>query len=191
MSDIEQKTPVDDDPKDEEGIEIPRRRPRGEPVDAGSSKRGLLVAVGLTMVAAAVVGVILTSIEDNGIYAKPVDELVNQKSKFTGRPVRAEGTLVPGTLVKRESPCEYRFTLVKNKVEMPVSFKQCVVPDTFRDVPGMDVSVTVEGELRADNFEANKVIAKCPSKYEMQEKQKRGEAMPHGNANPNPDPRPL
>jgi cytochrome c-type biogenesis protein CcmE len=26
---------------------------------------------------------------------------------------------------------------------------------------------------------ANKVIAKCPSKYEMQERQKNGEKMPH------------
>ena len=49
-----------------------------------------------------------------------------------------------------------------------------------RDVPDMPVSVTVEGELHADNsFEATKVVAKCPSKYEMQERQRNGEKMPH------------
>ena len=63
---------------------------------------------------------------------------------------------------------------------MPVRFAQCVVPDTFRDVPGMDVGVTVEGTLLADNsFEATTVLAKCPSKYEMKERQGRGEQMPH------------
>jgi len=56
-----------------------------------------------------------------------------------------------------------------------------VVPDTFRDVAGVDVGVTVEGELTADNrFEATSVLAKCPSKYEMQERKQRGEEMPHG-----------
>jgi cytochrome c-type biogenesis protein CcmE len=55
------------------------------------------------------------------------------------------------------------------------------VPDTFRDVPGMDVGVTVEGELQSDqSFLASSVLAKCPSKYEMKEKQKNGEQMPHG-----------
>ena len=65
--------------------------------------------------------------------------------------------------------------------DVPVRFAQCVVPDTFRDVPGMDVGVTVEGSLLADNsFEATTVLAKCPSKYEMKERQGKGEQMPHG-----------
>src|SRR5208282_2444325 len=105
--------------------------------------------------------------------------------KFLGRPVRAEGNLVHGTLVKRDSPCEYRFTIAKNGAEMPVRFAQCIVPDTFRDMPGMDVGVTVEGELQADSsFEATKVLAKCPSKYEMKDRGAKGEAMPHAAVGP-------
>jgi cytochrome c-type biogenesis protein CcmE len=84
-------------------------------------------------------------------------------------------------LEKREQPCEYRFTIAKNGVSLPVRFAQCIVPDTFRDVPGLDVGVTVEGELRPDNgFEATSVLAKCPSKYDMQQRKQRGEEMPHG-----------
>jgi cytochrome c-type biogenesis protein CcmE len=38
----------------------------------------------------------------------------------------------------------------------------------------------VQGKLTGDGyFLANKVIAKCPSKYEMKERQHRGEKMPH------------
>jgi len=44
----------------------------------------------------------------------------------------------------------------------------------------MDVGVTVEGELRSDDsIEASQVLAKCPSKYEMQQKQAQGEKAPH------------
>jgi cytochrome c-type biogenesis protein CcmE len=156
-----------------------RRRASREP--ASSSQRGLLIVIPLVMGAAAIAGLVLTGMKDNAIYSKPVDELVAQKARFAGRPVRAEGNLVHGTLVKRESPCEYRFTISKNEVAVPVRFAQCIVPDTFRDVAGMDVGVTVEGELLADNtFEATSVLAKCPSKYEMKDRAAKGERMPHG-----------
>ena len=52
------------------------------------------------------------------------------------------------------------------------------MPDTFKD--GMGLQVTVQGQLAADgHFEANQVIPRCPSKYEMQEALEAGEAMPH------------
>ena len=142
---------------------------------------GPALAVGLAMGAAAVATFVLTGMQDKAIYSKPVDELLAQKDKFAGRPVRAEGNLVHGSLVKRDQPCEYRFTIVKNGAELQVRYPQCVVPDTFRDVPGMDVGVTVEGELQADqSFLATSVLAKCPSKYEMKQRKDRGETMPHG-----------
>ena len=99
---------------------------------------------------------------------------MEQQAKFAGRLVRAEGTLVHGSLTKRDSPCEYRFQIEANKVQVPVRFAQCVVPDTFRDLPDMPVGVTVEGQLLADNsFEATSVLAKCPSKYETETRRKR------------------
>ena len=61
---------------------------------------------------------------------------------------------------------------------MPVRFSQCVVPDTFRD--GLGIQVTVQGELDADKaFIANQVIPRCPSKYEMQQRLEAGEKIPH------------
>jgi cytochrome c-type biogenesis protein CcmE len=138
------------------------------------------------MGAAAIASLVLTGMQDKAIYSKPVDELLAQRTKFIGRPVRAEGELVHGSLVKRDQPCEYRFTLERKGAELPVRFAQCVVPDTFRDVPDLDVGVTVEGQLAADNsFEATSVLAKCPSKYEMQERKQHGEQMPHGSLSVN------
>ena len=99
--------------------------------------------------------------------------------------MRVEGTLVKGTLVRRDQPCEYRFKVAKKGVELPVRFAQCVVPDTFRDMPGMDVSVTAEGKLKDTGyFEASSIMAKCPSKYEMKERAKGGEQAPHAGMPP-------
>src|SRR5580700_9850887 len=161
------------------------RRSRGAGSDESDGEprswRGPAIAVALAMGAAAIAGLVLTGMQDNAIYSKPVDQLLAQKAKFAGRPVRAEGNLVHGSLLKREQPCEYRFSIAKNGVELPVRFAQCVVPDTFRDVPDLDVGVTVEGELRSDDtFEATSVLAKCPSKYEMKQRKDQGEQMPHG-----------
>ena len=158
-----------------------RRRNGGDHEPERKRWFGVAIAVGLSMSAAAIAALALTGLQDNALYSKPVDQLLSQKAKFVGRPVRAEGNLVHGTLVKRDRPCEYRFTITKNGSELPVRFAQCVVPDTFRDVPDMDVGVTVEGELRSDDtFEATNVLAKCPSKYDMQQRKQRGEQMPHG-----------
>jgi cytochrome c-type biogenesis protein CcmE len=140
-----------------------------------------VIAVGLAMAAASIAALVLAGMQDKAIYSKGADDMLAQKARFRGRPVRAEGMLVHGSLVRREQPCEFRFTIEKNGVDLPVHYAQCVVPDTFRDVPDLEVGVTVEGELQADDsFEASSVLAKCPSKYEMQQRKKNGEQMPHG-----------
>lgn len=157
-----------------------RRRDGDVDEDPDASRKRLLLLVPLVMAAAAIVALVLVGMQDKGTYSKDVDVLIAEKAKFIGKPVRVEGSLVHGSLVKRESPCEYRFTIEKNGVEVPVRYAKCIVPDTFRDVPGVDVGVTVEGELRPDNsLEANAVLAKCPSKYEMKQKAAQGEKMPH------------
>jgi cytochrome c-type biogenesis protein CcmE len=168
-----------------EAVVALRSRRRGEEADPDARRRGLMIVVPLVMAGAAVVGLVLAGMKDNAIYSKPVDELVAQRAKFAGRPVRAEGNLVHGTLTKRDTPCEYRFSIEKGGVTVPVRYAQCIVPDTFRDVQGMDVGVTVEGELMANNtFEATSVLAKCPSKYEMKDRAAHGEQMPHAAIEP-------
>lgn len=169
--------------KAEEGVymsDLRASRRRDQPQEPNAGRKGLFLVLGLAMVVAGVVALVLGGMQEKGIYAKQVDALLQERGKFQGKAVRAEGNLVHGTLVRRVSPCEYRFTIEKNGTSMPVRFADCVVPDTFRDVPGMDLAVTVEGKLLADNsFEATNVLAKCPSKYEMKQRQGQGEAMPH------------
>jgi cytochrome c-type biogenesis protein CcmE len=146
----------------------------------GQSRIGTVVA---SVFAASAVGMailVLGGMKGGAIYSKPVDVLLSDPSRFAGRSVRVEGELVHGTLVKRDSPCEYRFSIMRNGLTLPVRYAGCVVPDTFRDVAGIDLAVTVDGELKRDGmFVASSVLAKCPSKYEMQQRKGRGESMPH------------
>jgi cytochrome c-type biogenesis protein CcmE len=128
----------------------------------------------------AVVGLLLfgSSASDAFVYSKLVNEVMANPQSFAGRELRVEGQLKPGSIKFREDPCEYRFVIEKAGKEMPVHFPQCVVPDTFRD--GMGISVTVQGKLTGEGgFLANQVVPRCPSKYEMQQKKKNGEVMPH------------
>jgi cytochrome c-type biogenesis protein CcmE len=112
------------------------------------------------------------------VYSKLVNEVLTKPDDFRGRELRVEGDLKQGSIHFREQPCEYRFVLGKQGKELPVRFPQCIVPDTFKD--GVGLQVSVQGKLTDDGyFLANKVIAKCPSKYEMKERQQNGEKMPH------------
>jgi cytochrome c-type biogenesis protein CcmE len=142
--------------------------------------RGLVVVMALVAAAAAIAGLVLTGMKDKAIYSRPVDELVLERSRFVGRAVRVEGDLVHGTLAMREAPCEYRFSMRTKDVTIPVHLPSCIVPDSFRDRADIDLGLTVEGALLADNtFEATNVLTKCPTKYDMKERAARGEKMPH------------
>jgi cytochrome c-type biogenesis protein CcmE len=117
------------------------------------------------------------------VYSKLVNEVLVKPDDFKNRELRVEGDLKQGSIQFREEPCEYRFVIGKEGKEMPVRFPQCIVPDTFKD--GLGVQVSVQGRLTNEGyFLANKVIAKCPSKYEMQQRQQAGEKMPHAMPSP-------
>ena len=165
----------------EEPVVVPSRRRRGEE-DEPASRKGIFIVVALVMAGAAVVGIVFSSAPLT--YAKNVDALLKEKSGFAGRTVRAQGVLVHSSIQKSVQPtCEYRFRIASGGQEMPVSFKQCTVPDSFRDVPNTDTEVTVEGQVLADgSFEASNVLAKCASKYSPEEMKARaaaGAKAPH------------
>jgi cytochrome c-type biogenesis protein CcmE len=146
----------------------------------GNPKRNIGLLVGLLVVAAGILTLVFTSVDDAAIYSVTTDQLVTKKSEFLGRNVRVEGDLVSGSLRHRKEPCEYRFSVEKNGQTLPVRYPACIVPDTFKDVPGIEVQVTAEGKLNEEGyFEATHIMAKCPSKYEMQQRAAKGEEAPH------------
>lgn len=155
--------------------------PRTDPSPGPVAKRGIPGAVKVGTVFAVLVGVaawLLIGSDNPFVYSKLVHEVMREPGAFEGRRLRVEGELRQGSIQFRESPCEWRFVIFKQEEEMAVRFPQCVVPDTFRD--GMGIQVTVEGSLGDDGvFLANQVIPRCPSKYEMQQRMEAGEQMPY------------
>ena len=143
-------------------------------------KRNLGLLAGLLVVMGGLLTLVFTSVDDAAIYSVTTDKLVKNKSEYEDRNVRVEGDLVNGTLRFRKEPCEYRFSMEKNGEKIAVRYPACVVPDTFKDVPGVEVQVTAEGKLSPEgHFEATHIMAKCPSKYEMEQRAKNGEQAPH------------
>jgi len=154
--------------------------PIPEAAARGRTSIGLLIA--LLVGVGALLVLVFSSADDAAIYSVTVDKVVAEKESLAGRNLRVEGDLVKGTLRHRVEPCEYRFTMSRGGQELAVRYGECVIPDTFRDVPDMDVQVTAEGQLTSGGYlEATHIMAKCPSKYEMRQKQARGEAAPHAD----------
>lgn len=153
---------------------------QGPESSGGKPKRSIGLLVGLLVMVAGLLGLVLLTGGDATIYSVGVDQLIKEPARYSQRNVRVKGMLVKGTLSRREEPCEYRFKLQEKDAVLAVEFPQCVVPDTFRDMPGMDVEVTAEGKMAANGaFQASSIMAKCPSKYEMKQKSMAGELAPH------------
>jgi cytochrome c-type biogenesis protein CcmE len=174
----------DDDSRSHSSSPGPVEVPSVAPADSQPEERGgispvVKVAIVFTMLSGALALLLFGSqASDALVYSKLVDEVLTKPTEFKGRELRVEGDLKQGSIQFASEPCEYRFVLGKSGKEMPVRFPQCIVPDTFKD--GVGLKVTVQGKLTNDGyFLANQVIAKCPSKYEMNERAKKGETMPH------------
>ncbi len=168
--------------------------------DAGESsaaKRNLGLLITLLVMAGGILTFVLGQDSEKLTYSKAVNEVLGAEGELGERNLRVQGVLVHGSLLKREEPCEFRFKMrAKDDPDgepLDVRYAACIVPDTFRDVKGMPVEVEAEGKLAKESgasyLEAKHIFAKCPSKYEMQQRQAAGEKMPHEQVQPGaPDP---
>lgn len=144
------------------------------------SRRSVGLLIALLVAVGGLLTLVFSSADDAAIYSLTVDKVMADRQTLLGRNLRVEGDLVKGTLRHRAEPCEYRFTMARGGQQLKVRYAECIIPDTFRDVPDMDVQVTAEGQLTEDGaLEATHIMAKCPSKYEMRQKKAAGEAAPH------------
>ena len=139
-------------------------QPAADSMTAIHPKRNLGLLTGLAAFAVAVLALLALTFDGSVVWSTTVDDQLDDPS-LRGRRVRLEGTLVPGTLLKRDEPCEYRFQLKATTSALAVRYPQCVIPDSLQDRPDAVVKVTVEGSLGEDNvFAATQVLAKCPLK---------------------------
>jgi cytochrome c-type biogenesis protein CcmE len=159
---------------DSESMTVSARPP------AAPKKRSVLLLATLLTMVAGILGLFMFGIDDVEVYSMPLAKFTANQAKYEGRRVRIEGELVPGSLKRRDDPCEYRFVLRDGDARLDVRFPQCVVPEAFRDVPEGGVEVTAEGKMNTDHFEASSILAKCSSKYDAKTHTLAGEPASSG-----------
>ncbi|MCY3827039.1 MAG: cytochrome c maturation protein CcmE [Candidatus Dadabacteria bacterium] len=107
---------------------------------------------------------VFAGVKDSMVYYITVDELLEDVPDIYGQKVRVSGTVVHGS-IKNELDDSLRFTIADGKGEIDVEYDG-IIPDIFTD----GVEAVVEGKFSADNvFEADLLLAKCPTKYESEE----------------------
>lgn len=123
----------------------------------------------------AVVGALmLTSINSTGTFYLTVDELMMDKVKAEGKPVKVSGKIVGDSLKWDPEQIVLEFDLRGESNERITVLYEGVKPDTMND--GWEA--IVEGELQSDGktLVASELLVKCPSKYEAMEEN--GEKIP-------------
>jgi len=130
-------------------------------------RRNLPLLIALLLLMGGLVSLFAFGFKDAAIYSVPVGELLSRADELGDRRVRIDGELVPGSLRKRDKPCEYRFDLRDGERQVQVRYPRCTVPDGLRDMPEGGVLVTAEGSLAPEgHFRAASIMAKCSSKYD-------------------------
>jgi cytochrome c-type biogenesis protein CcmE len=98
------------------------------------------------------------------VYYLTPSELVAKGEHIFNDDVRLSGIVVAGT-VESHADNVFQFTVTDDEGAMIPVVYTGAVPDTFQE--GADV--VVEGRLTPRGvFEADRLLAKCPSKYEAQ-----------------------
>ena len=136
-------------------------------------RKAIAIAATAVVVGGAVAYLLFSSLEGGGmVYYVTVDELLAQRARREGKPIRVNGLLVEGSVARKAGTDEYRFELTKNGREIEVTYRG-ILPDTM--LPGREI--VVEGVLRPGSVElaAAEILTKCPSKYEALAKSKGGE----------------
>jgi cytochrome c-type biogenesis protein CcmE len=117
--------------------------------------------VAIVVIALTVSYLVYGGVKDTMVYYLTVQELKDQVPSVYDSRVRVSGKVVPGTIIKDEDG-GLEFQLTEGAQTIDVEYNG-IVPDIFAD----DVEAVVEGVYaRNDVFEADTLLAKCPTKYE-------------------------
>jgi cytochrome c-type biogenesis protein CcmE len=136
--------------------------------------KGVQIACGATLVALLLGWYAASNLEAGASFAyfKTLDEFEAAKSDLVGRHARVHGYVALGSIQRDVSAKQVRFHVQGEPPHaggapgepLSVIFGSLETPDLFKD----GAEVVVEGRLSetGEVFHADKVMAKCPSKFE-------------------------
>ena len=129
----------------------------------------LKLAIGSLVVTLGVIALIMMGVRQSSARHMTLDVLIDQAAgDISGRRIQLAGcTVVPGTIEWDEYRHRPVFQITDGERQMQVRYTgNAVLPDTFQD----RAQLVMEGHFvpESGRFEAEMVMAKCPSKYEGQ-----------------------
>jgi len=124
-------------------------------------KGKLKFIVAIAVIALTVSYLVYGGVRDTMVYYLTVEELMAQVPAVYDTKIRVSGTVVPGTIIK-DTNSALEFQITDGVQTIDVAYEG-IIPDIFAD----DVEAVVEGVYaKNDVFEADILLAKCPTKYE-------------------------
>jgi cytochrome c-type biogenesis protein CcmE len=137
--------------------------------------RYIKVTLTAAVLVIAFAGMMWATLREGTEYYKNVDEVLPQAQEWSGKQLQLHGYVVPGSIMRKRDSLDWRFKVQNNPARAAGTSGGVVdatytgiVPDTFKD----EAEVVLKGKLTPTGFntDPNGVMAKCPSKYEAQEK---------------------
>jgi len=117
--------------------------------------------IGGLVILAAVIYLVYANTQANAVYYLTVSELKSCTICMT-QSVRVAGVVQQGSIVRDDQKQLVSFTITQGRQQLAVTYSG-VVPDIFR--PGIEV--VVEGHYTGHGpFQAQNLLAKCPSKFQ-------------------------
>lgn len=130
------------------------------------------IAAGATVIALLVGWYTVTNIEPGASFAyfQTLEEFRAVAAEQQGKHARVHGYVALGSIERDVAQRRVLFGVVNTPPHaggeigpaLAVVFASLETPDLFKD----GAEVVVEGKLAGDTFHADKVMAKCPSKFE-------------------------
>lgn len=136
------------------------------------------IALSVALIAGAVSWLMADTLARDEVltYFHGADAVLAKADDLEGKRIRLGGHVVKGSILQKPGTLEYQFQVkpVREMLKYPEQADGAVtvryegiVPDTFKD----DAEVIVTGVLGDDRlFRGSELVAKCPSKYEAEEK---------------------
>ena len=117
---------------------------------------------GAVIILGAVVLLAVSGLEEGKAYYQTVSELRSMGSRIEGVRIRVAGTVVPGSITRREGGVEFQISQEDEVLSVRYVGRD-PLPDTLVD----HAQAVVEGRIQDHGvLEATQVQAKCASKYE-------------------------
>lgn len=124
-----------------------------------TGKTKLLIVAGIVVLALSYL--VYAGVRESMVYYLTLSELMDRVPEVHTTKVRVSGFVVPGS-IEKGSDSRVDFTITDAEHTMNVTYAG-IIPDIFAD----DVEAIVEGHYTtAGVFEADLLLAKCPTKYE-------------------------